>query len=58
MLAQYLGDIDGRQDAWNGRDQGDGYKFKVLTTGRVGAYILHCSSAASNTKLKIKGLTW
>jgi hypothetical protein len=35
VLAQYLGDVDSRQDAWNGRDQGNGYKFKVTTAGRV-----------------------
>jgi hypothetical protein len=35
VLASYLGDVDSRQDAWNGRDTGNGYKFRVMTTGRV-----------------------
>ena len=35
VLGDYLGDVDSRQDAWNGRDDGVGYKFRVVTTGRV-----------------------
>jgi hypothetical protein len=35
VLADHLGVVDSRQDAWNGTDTGSGYKFRVITAGRV-----------------------